>query len=372
MNFRCYASCAFGIESVLARELKNYRYENVDTKDGRVYFNADEYGIARANLWLRTADRIYIILKEFEAVNFTQLYDEIRSVDFNGFLPSDAKLPVNGNAVKSTLMSVADIQSITKKAIVDNLCGFYKIKSLPESGSIFNIFINILNNKASLVLNTSGAGLNRRGYRIKNVEAPLRETLAAALVLISRWKDRNFYDPMCGGGTLAIEAAMIASNTAPGLYRHFDAQNFNNKFKASFKTIKEEAQNEIKIPKKKIIASDKDKKSVLSSIENAKSAHVYEYIKIEEKDFKDIDYFDENSTLITNPPYSIRLGNNVENEKLYREMGDKLWNTSLNFYILCANDKFERYFGHKADKKRKMYNGNIRCDYYQYFKKSAH
>lgn len=369
MVFRCYASCAFGIESILANEFKKLKFKNIETRDARVYFDADELDIARANICSRTADRIYIVLKEFEAYSFAQLYDEINNTEFNHIIPPSAKIIVNGNAVKSILMSVSDIQSISKKAIADNLCKKYNLKLLAETDNRFNIFVNILNNKVSLVLNTSGAGLNRRGYRTKNVEAPLRENLAAALVLISRWKDRVFYDPMCGGGTIAIEAAMIAAQIAPGLYRNFDAQNFNNEFRKAFHTIKENAQSEIIIPKIPIFAFDNNKYAVEVAKENAHKAHVFDFLKIEVKDFQNIKHFAENSTLITNPPYAIRLDNQSDTELLYKIMGERLWRDDyLKFYILCANDNFERYFGHKADKKRKLYNGNIRCTYYQYFK----
>lgn len=369
MIWHCYASCAFGIESVLARELKNLNFNNVKTRNARVYFDADETGIATANVWLRTADRVYIVFKEFEANTFSELYDGIREINFDKSIPSDAKIIVNGNSVKSTLKSVSAIQSISKKALADNLCELYHMGFLPETGNRYNIFINFLNNITTIALNTSGEGLNRRGYRTKNVAAPLRESLAAALVLLSRWGDRTFYDPMCGGGTIAIEAAMIAANIAPGLYRRFDAQSFNNEFNNAFKIAKENALYSIMKPKTAIYASDIESASIKISEEHARNAHVYEYINFDIKSFERIGNFKNNSTLITNPPYSIRLGEAKENEKLYRALGKTLWKTEdLKFYILCANDRFEEYFGHRSDKKRKLYNGNIRCTYYQYYK----
>ncbi len=369
MKYTCYASCAFGIEGVLAEELRRLEFEDVTAQDARVYFLADERGIARANIFLRTADRIYIVLKEFDAITFDELFEGVKKIEFSALLSVDARFPVNANAVRSELMSVSDVQSVSKKAVVRSLEKAYGIKRFEESGNVYGIYINIYKNKVTVALNTSGTGLNRRGYRLKNVQAPLKETLAAAMILISRWYSRDFYDPMCGSGTIAIEAAMMAANMAPGIKQRFDAQGYNGSFKKAFAEMRELALDTLITPAAKVFASDVDGKSIKLAKEHAHNMDVSEYIQFSTKPLSKFEQPENPSSIICNPPYAVRLGERKEVEKLYREMG-RLF-TSLRdakIFVLCADDHFEKLYAKKADKKRKLYNGNLKCTYYQYFR----
>lgn len=370
MTFRCYASCSFGIEGILTKELKDLKMQNIAAQDARVYFDATTEQIATANIFLRTADRIYIVLKEFTVKTFEELFTEISAYPFADLLPSDARFPVNGNAVRSTLMSVSDIQSVAKKAIVKSLQRVYSKQQFAENGSLYDFYVNIHKDFVTLALNTSGAGLNRRGYRLKNAQAPLKETLAAAMVLISRWRSRDFYDPLCGSGTIAIEAAMLASDMAPGLWRRFDAQGYSNEFSKAFSLKKEEAKALIKKPQMQIFGSDIDSKSLALAKEHANNMHIGEYIRFYRQNVGEFSQPSSPATIISNPPYAVRLGDQKEVQQLYRNMGKafvRLEDTMV--FILSAYDQFEQFYGKRADKRRKLYNGNLKCTFYQYFKK---
>ncbi|MGI6152720.1 MAG: THUMP domain-containing class I SAM-dependent RNA methyltransferase [Christensenellaceae bacterium] len=372
MKHRCYASCAFGIEGVLAAELKRLELENIAAQDARVYFDADTEEIARANMFLRTADRVYLVLDEFEARSFEELYERVSAIPFSDILPSDARFPVNGNAVKSTLMSVSDIQSVGKKAIADALKKTYHAERFPENGNLFNIYINIYKDTATVALNTSGAGLNRRGYRLKNAQAPIKETLAAAMIQISRWTHRDFFDPMCGSGTIVIEAAMMAANMAPGIYRAFDAANYGNDFKAAFSLARQQAKDLLKTPQMDIFGFDIDEKNLALAKEHARTMQVGEWISFRRQDVRKFKQPEKPAVVITNPPYAKRIGEQKETDALYRAMGQALRPLEDTLvYVICANESFEKNYGRRADKKRKLYNGNIRCDYYQYFRRAG-
>lgn len=369
---RCYASCAFGIEGVLADEMRRLNLKNVAAQDARVYFDADEVDIARANIFLRTADRVYIVLAEFVAQTFEHLFEHIQALPLGDFLPSDARFPVNANAVQSTLMSVSDIQSISKKAAVRAMQRTYKKDPFPENGSTFSLYVNIHKDNATVALNTSGAGLNRRGYRLKNAQAPLRETLASAMILLSRWRTRDFFDPMCGSGTIAIEAAMIACGIAPGIGRRFDAQGYGNDFRRAFALAREEAESLVRPAEMQICASDIDAGNLALAKEHARNAGVERAISFERKDVRQFAQPTRPATIIANPPYAVRLGEEKETFALYRGMGKAflpLHDTMV--FILCATQQFEQHYGLRADKKRKLYNGNLQCTYYQYFKKRS-
>ncbi len=368
--YKCYASCAFGIEGILATEIRELGLTGVMAQDARVYFEADEYGVALANIFLRTADRVYIVLGEFSVRSFDELFQNITNIDFASFIPSDAKLPVNANAVRSELMSVRDIQAVSKKAVVKAMQRKYKLGTLPENGGVFGLFVNLYKDVATVALNTSGAGLNRRGYRLKNAEAPLKETLAAALILISRWHSRDFYDPMCGSGTIAIEAAMIASNMAPGIHRQFDAQNYSNSFRKAFADVREHAGARQTTPEMRICAGDIDSKNIKLATGHARNMGLDGAIDFYVGDATEFRQPEKPATIITNPPYAVRLGEKEEVERLYKNMGKVfLQLQDTVFFVLTASDRFEKDFGRKADKKRKLYNGNLRCTYYQYFRK---
>ena len=372
MKYRCYASCSFGIEGILANELKVLGFENVNALDARVYFDADERGIATANLFLRTADRVYLVLKEFRAVTFEELFEGVASIPFGNIMPSDARFPVDGNAVRSALGSVSDVQSISKKAVVRALQRVYKHERFPENGNVFNLYVNLLNDQVTVALNTSGVGLNRRGYRLKNAQAPLRETLAAALIMISRWRTREFFDPLCGSGTIAIEAAMMAAEMAPGIKRRFDAQSYDNTFRQAFQEERERAKSLVKEPGMGIFASDIDRKSLDLAREHAHNMDVAQWIRFEHRDVRRFEQPQRPASVITNPPYAVRMGEEKEVAALYRDMGKTLLplqDTLL--FMITADERFESKFGMPADKRRKLYNGNIRCTYYQYFKKNG-
>jgi putative N6-adenine-specific DNA methylase len=360
MKHRCFASCAFGLESVTAQELKNLRLEDVNARDARVYFSADALGIARANLWLRTADRVYIELGQAETVTFDALFEAVKAAPWEDYITRDARVDVNADAVGSTLFSVSDIQSISKKAIAVRLCGKYRLNTLPETGARYDVHIKLLRNTASMCLNVSGMGLNRRGYRKENVAAPIRETLAAGIVLLSNWRGGDFADPMCGSGTIAIEAAMIGANIAPGLNRAFDGERWQL-LGGDWDAERQAAREAVK-PQPEVYASDNDTKAMGAADANAKVAGVT--LKLYHADIKEFSRRD--CIVVTNPPYAQRLGDADSVHKLYRDMGKALAEVQRK-NIITADEQFERWFGGRATKKRKLYNGSIRCTLYQYF-----
>lgn len=369
-KYLCYAACSFGLEAVVARELTALGFEEIKTRDARVYFSADELGIAKANLWLRTADRVYLVVNEFYADSFDMLYDKVSEISWQTYLSKNAAFPVNGDAIRSTLGSVSDIQSIGKKAIVDAMTKAYHAKFFKEDGAEYPVYISVLSDEVTVSLNTSGIGLNRRGYRVKNSTAPLRETLAAGMIHLSRWRDRPFYDPMCGSGTIVIEAALQAQNRAPGLLRKFAAQYWSDAFKAAFEAAREEAsglyQRKVDI---EIFASDIDEKVLETADFHIKRAGVDGIVRLKKTNVYDFSSETEAGTLITNPPYAMRMGEEKECHALYKKLGERLLPLNdFRCYFICADEDFEKHYGRRADKKRKLYNGNIRCNYYQYFK----
>lgn len=360
MQYKCFASCSFGLEGVVSSELKRLGFGSVEPRDARVYFFADEAGLARSNIRLRCADRVYIETGSFAADTFDALFEGVKALPWEQYIPKNAAFPVNADTVKSALHSVSDIQSICKKAVAERLKQKHKALELPETGVKYNIHIKLLNNTVSACLNVSGEGLNRRGYRAANVKAPIRETLAAGLVMLSGWRDGDFSDPMCGSGTIAIEAAMIGANIAPGLNRGFDGEKwgmFNNEWRAE----REAARHDIRMPSV-VYASDIDKDALGAADRNAKAAGVS--LRLYHADLRD--FSRKNCTVLTNPPYAQRLGEQKQVRELYRDMGKALSDTERK-YIITADDEFERYFGARAKKKRKLYNGNIRCTFYQYY-----
>lgn len=359
MSCKCFASCAFGLEATAALELRKLGFSDVGAKDARVYFQADEAGIARANLWLRTADRVYIEITDFEAMSFEALFEGVRAVPWEKYIGKNAAFPVNADSVGSGLFSVSDIQSVGKKAVVTRLMDAHKVRVLPENAEKHDIHLKILRNRVSVCLNTSGPGLNRRGYRAAGVAAPIRETLAAGLVMLTGWNAGGFADPMCGSGTIAIEAAMLGANIAPGLTRAFDAQHWQP-FSRAFDHERKKAHSQ-KTQCPPIYASDIDKKALSVAARNAKAAGVD--IKLYHADVRDFSRTD--CMVLINPPYAMRLGEKDAVHKLYGDIGRALSRVERKF-IITADEQFERYFGKRAAKKRKLYNGNIRCTLYQY------
>ena len=366
----CYAACSFGLEAVVARELEQLGLEEIEKRDARVYFRGNEAGIARANLWLSAADRVYLVLSEFRAETFEELFQGVKAIPWADYLPKTALFPVLADAVRSTLKSVPDVQSVSKKAVVEALRSAYGVSFFKESGQQYQIYVNILADQASVCLNTSGNGLNRRGYRIKNGPAPLRETLAAGIISLSRWHDRPFYDLTCGSGTIAIEAAMRSKNRAPGLFRQFDAEDWNAEYRKAFGQELERAREAVKSnAETRIFASDIDPKMVEMAKFHAKRAGVADLIAFSVADVREFEPQTPMGTLFSNPPYAIRMGDSKQVRELYRRMGKRLKALEdFKCYFICADEQFESAYGRPADKKRKLYNGNIKCTFYQYFR----
>lgn len=370
-KLRLYATAAFGVESVVAREIKHLGYGETYTDNGKIYFNGDLEAICRANLWLRAAARVYILMGEFTALTFDQLFEAVKALPWEEWLPKDAEFPVTGGCVKSTLMSVSDCQSIIKKAIVERLKSVYKLQVFPETGPRYHIDFNILKDKVTIAIDTSGDGLHKRGYRRLTTAAPLKETLASALLYISRWnEEKPLIDPFCGSGTIPIEAALMGLNIAPGINRSFDAMNWPEIDSKFWNESVEEARDLIRrVTGLKIYGYDMDAGAVETCRFHAKEAGVGEMLHFQVRDMKQTSSRFEYGIVVTNPPYGDRLGNKNENALLYRDMS-KAFRTNLrtwSYYIISSDIDFERHFGEKANRKRKLYNGGIMCYLYQYY-----
>ena len=369
MEFNLVATTTFGLEGITAKELKALGYENLKTENGKVHFEGDEMDIAIANVHLRTADRVFIKMAEFEARTFEELFQGTKKVKWSEIIPRDGVMHVVGKSVKSTLFSVPDCQSIVKKAIVTSMSESYGIDKFEEDGPVYKIEVSILKDVVTLSIDTSGVGLHKRGYREEAGIAPLKETLAAAMVLISRWRgDYPLIDTFCGSGTILIEAAMIAQNIAPGLCRNFVSETWPTIGSEIYEQVKEGAERSIKHNDIKLIGYDIDGRILRVARSNAEKAGVSKYIEFQKRDFREFKTSDKNGFIITNPPYGERLGDKDEVGELYRIFGEykKIHNT-WDFNILTSFENFERPFARKATKNRKLYNGKIKCYYYQYF-----
>ena len=364
------ATCAFGLESVTANELKKLGYQIVKTENGKLTFEGDFLAIARCNLWLRTADRVLIKVGEFEARSFEQLFEQTRSLNWEEFLPEDACFPVDGKSVRSQLFSVSDCQAIVKKSIVEKMKSKYPVKWFQETGALYRIQVSLLNDVATLTIDTSGAGLHKRGYRQLSAEAPLKETLAAALVSISRWKpDRPFIDPFCGSGTIPIEAALIGRNIAPGLQRNFIVETWSGCPKDIWHSAREEAHDLIISNQPLgIFGFDIDSAVLNMARHHAKLAGLDNSIYFQQQEFNKLRSKYKYGYLITNPPYGERLGDQDEIKALYAEMPEVFARLDTwSFYILSAFPHVEKIMGRPANRRRKLYNGRLLCQYYQYF-----
>ncbi|MTI67684.1 MAG: class I SAM-dependent RNA methyltransferase [Firmicutes bacterium] len=369
-NLELIATTTFGLEAVVKREVQNLGYKDVKVENGKVTFKGDESAIARANLWLRSADRVLLKLGEFKAFSFEELFEKTKALPWGEWITENGKFTVTGKSIKSKLYSVPDCQSIVKKAVVEKLKKKYNTEWFKEDGPEFTIQVALLKDKVTLTIDTSGVGLHKRGYRENAIKAPLKETLAAAMIQLSFFnKDRILLDPFCGSGTIPIEAAMIGKNIAPGLNRNFASENWPRIGK---KVWKEERVNALKAirqeEKLEIFATDINHKAIKVAKENAFNAGVDECIDFKVQDFKKLNLSDNYGILICNPPYGERLGGKKEVEDLYEIMGDKLKRLKTwSKYILTSNEDFEKIYGSKADKRRKLYNGRIKVDYYQYY-----
>lgn len=368
-KYQLYATMGAGFESVVARELNNLGYET-KTENGRVFFTGTQEDIVKTNLWLRSADRVKILLKEFKTLDFDSLYNEVYDFDWAQLLPVDAKFPVQGRAVRSKLHSEPDVQSITKKAIVDKLTSQYHRRGfLPESGSEYLLDVHIYKNTARLSLDTTGQSLFKRGYRVEHGGAPMKENFAAGLLLLTPYNGTHpLIDPMTGSGTLAIEAALIAKNIAPGTWRKFAFDNFDWFDQKLHPKLVEKAKSQVRSLEAPIWASDIDQSVLEIAKLNAHNAGVLQDIRFKQVAVKDFKTDLENGIVIANPPYGKRLKDRESAEELYKQMGEVFLPMSdFSQYYLTADPNFEKFFGKKATKKRKLFNGNLRVDFYQYW-----
>ena len=370
MRLQLVATCLFGLEHLLGEEIDALGYERISTIDGRVTFAGDAEAVALSNVFLRYAERVFIKVGSFRAETFDQLFEGTRALPWSDFIGRLDAFPVKGHAIKSQLHSIPDCQAIVKKAIVRSLSEKYGIERFSEEGVKYQIEFFILNDEATLMIDTSGMPLHKRGYRKESNGAPIRETLAAAIVKTSRPREEVLlWDPMCGSGTIAIEAAMMMRNIAPGVNREFAAEAFPFIEKRLWSNAREEArEGEVKSDFQ-VFTSDIHEPSVALTIRNAKAARVADTIKAFKQDARRISAPGRRATIVTNPPYGERLGTVAEAERLYRELGEHFRSlTPWQVYIITSHPSFEKFYGKRADKVRKLYNGMIPCYLYQFFK----
>lgn len=370
MKLELVATCLFGLEHMLGEEIETLGYERTNTIDGRVSFLADEEGVALSNVFLRFAERVFIKLGSFRAESFDELFEGTRALPWQAFIGKNDAFPVKGHSIKSKLFSVPDCQAIVKRAIVASLSERYGILRFPEDGVKYQVEFFILNDVATLMIDTSGTPLHKRGYRTEANLAPIRETLAAAIAKTSRPReDVLFWDPMCGSGTIAIEAAMQMRGIAPGARRSFAAEAFPQIPSAVWKNAREEAKDGERVTNFRVFASDIDPRAVELAEHNARRAGVLDGMKIFERDARRITSGGIRGTIVTNPPYGERLGTLPEIEALYREIGERFRSLApWQVYVITSHPQFERFYGKRADKVRKLYNGMIPCYLYQFFK----
>ncbi|MDR7870959.1 MAG: class I SAM-dependent RNA methyltransferase [Tissierellaceae bacterium] len=369
-NINLIATTTFGLEAIAKRELMNLGYENIIVENGKVKFSGTEKDIPKANIWLRTADRVLLLMGEFKALTFDELFEKTKALPWDEWITEDGNFVVEGKSVNSKLYSISDCQRIVEKAVVEKLKTKYNVEWFKKTGPKYTIEVSLLKDIATLTIDTSGEGLHKRGYRDRAGDAPLKETLAAAMILLSFWnKDRVLFDPFCGSGTIPIEAAMIGRNIAPGLDREFAAQEWPRINKEYWTEVKKEAfgaiDNETKL---QILGCDTDKRSILRARDNAANLGLEEDIAFFMKDMRDVDLKDEYGIVITNPPYGERMGEKEEVHQLYKDLGAKFKELKTwSLYLITSEEQFEKLYGKKADRKRKLYNGRIKVDYYQYY-----
>ena len=369
-NFELCVPCLLGLEGPIADELKRMKLDNVRSENGRVYFSGGAEAIAKANVNLRVGERVLIELGRFEARTFDELFEKTKALPWEMLIPRDAAFPVKGYSLNSKLFSVSDCQKIIKKAVVERLKSVYGIEWFDETAETYQIQFSIMKDVASLCIDTSGAGLHKRGYRPAHNAAPLKETMAAAMVTLSRYRGReDFCDPFCGSGTIPIEAALIAKNRAPGLSRSFSAMNWRSLDQSVWTKVREEARSREFNGDYRIIGSDIDSNALAIARENAERAGVADIVRFEKADATKFNRETESGIIVTNPPYGERIMEKQEAEMLYRGFGEA-WRATENWklYLLSSHTEFERTFGKTADKKRKLYNGMIKCDLFMYIK----
>ena len=367
-NFEFSVPCLFGLEGIAGDELRRLDLPNVRVENGRVLFSGDETALAKANVCLRTGERVLMVLADFPAKSFEELFQGVYRTNLEDFIPRDAAFPVKGHCLSSTLMSVPDCQAIIKKAASKRLGEKYGVSWLPETGNKYQLQFSIMNDRVQLYLDTTGPGLHKRGYRAVGNDAPLRETLAAAMVTLTRYRGRDFvWDPFCGSGTIPIEAALIAKNRAPGLNRRFSAEAYAWMDPGIWGRVRTEAKDKEFRGEYRILGSDNDPKCVSLAMANARKAGVADCIDFRDGDATKMSLPAQEGVIICNPPYGQRMMEQKSAQGLYAALGRHLkYADGWKKYIITSEPEFEHYFGARADKKRKLYNGMIQCNYYMY------
>ena len=367
-NYEFSVPTLFGLEGIAGDELRRLNLENVRVENGRVLFSGDQAALAKASICLRTGERVLLVLADFPAKTFEELFQGVYRAPLEEFIPRDGAFPVKGHCLNSQLMSVPDCQAIVKKAASRRLGEKYGVSWLPETGAKYQLQFSVMNDRAQLYLDTTGPGLHKRGYRAVGNDAPLRETLAAAMVMLTKYRGREFlWDPFCGSGTIPIEAALIAKNRAPGMNRKFAAEGFAWADAKLWADARQEARNKEFHGNYRILGSDNDPKCVSLSMANARKAGVGDVITFRDGDATKLDLPAQSGMLICNPPYGQRMLEQQSAQRLYASLGRHLkYADGWKKYIITSEPEFEHYFGKCCDKKRKLYNGMIKCDYYMY------
>lgn len=371
-KYNIIATSAMGLEALVAKEVRALGYE-CQVENGRISFQGDEKAIARSNMWLRTADRIKVKVGEFKAKTFDELFEKTKALPWENYLPEEAEFPVSGKSVKSKLFSVSDCQGIVKKAIVERMRTHYKKTGwFDENGPLFKIEVALLKDIATITIDASGSGLHKRGYRTGQGEAPLKETLAASLIMLTNWTpDKPFVDPFCGSGTIPIEAALIGQNIAPGFNREFVSEQWGWISDQIWEDVRMEAEDLANYDQSlDIEGADIDHRMVKIAEENAFEAGLGDLVNFKQMQVRDFTTTKEYGVIIGNPPYGERLGDKPAVQQMYKEMGAAFSTLDTwSIYMLTSDEQFETFFGKPATKKRKLFNGFIKTDYYQYWGK---
>ena len=369
--FELYAPCHFGLEAVLKKEVIDIGYDITKVEDGRVYFEGDDEAVARANMWLRTAERVLINIAQFKAISFSELFDRVADIPWEEYIPADGKFWVSkATSVKSKLFSPSDIQSIVKKAIVERLKRIYKKDWFEETGADYPLRVSINKDIVTVGLDTTGVSLHKRGYRTMTAKAPITETLAAALIMLTPWKKgRILVDPFCGSGTFVIEAAMIAANIAPGLRRGFLSGKWSNLIpKKVWDNTYEEAKEMVYIDTDTDIQGyDIDRNIVEAARSNAARAGVTDMLHLQCRDVSNLSHPKKYGFIITNPPYGERLEEKENLPAIYKSLGERYANLdSWSLHLITSYNDACKYIGKEPDKNRKIYNGMLQTRFYQY------
>ncbi len=370
-NFKLVCPCLLGVEGLVAEELRAMDAKNVEPQNGRVVFDGSDEMLVRSNLWSRYGERILVQMGNFQAHSFEDLFQGVKALPWERWIGKTDAFPVKGRSLSSKLSSVPDCQSIIKKAVVERLKQKYNLNWFEETGTLYQIQFLIMKDTVSIMIDTSGPGLHKRGYRGNSTEAPIKETLAASMVHLARVRhDANFIDPLCGSGTILIEAALYALNIAPGMQRHFSAERWAGIDKNLWQKEKVRAQDLImRDAAFTAHGYDIDGAAISLTLENAKKAGVISQIRAEKRDIADFKPVGDYGCVICNPPYGERLLDTRQAEELYRTMGNVFEQRhGWSYSIISPDETFEDCFGRKSDRRRKLYNGMIRCQFYMYFK----